>query len=245
MEVSVRHIFLPENGFKPALCFRGRKVAHCVINDETIVRCIQTELADHDHARFVAFAGDIYPPEQFKSQILTIAARKGITQRAKMLLETMNVDQDTELPPDDPVQSAPDRSTKTRPDAPSAESGVTESSGRQSSARAGGKDELVTQRKGQPPKRSEPPARSSKREAVAPTSRLTTSRQNASTTRASGATADRGKPVHRLADELKITPVELRIRLRAVGLKAPYDDLAKMRTAVKNYKPPVKKERQK
>lgn len=234
MDVSVRSIFLYDGGFKPALCFRGRKIAHCVINGETIVRCIGIELHDHDRAPSIPYAGDTYPANLFKSRMLEIANRKGITQRAKMLLETMTVDQDADLPPDDPVQQTPpERGTTTQSQVPSGDAGVNGSSGRHQPAGAGGKDELVTQRKGQPPKRSKPPALSEKREAAAPKPKLTNSRKNASSTRASGAAADRGRLVHQLATEVKMSPVDVRIRLRAGGMKAPYDDLDKMRKAFK------------
>jgi len=51
--------------------------------------------------------------------------------------------------------------------------------------------------------------------------------------KAVGAAADRGTLVARIAAELRITPQQLRVKLRANGLRAPYTDEQKLRTALK------------
>lgn len=202
METSVRSIFLYNGGFKPSLCFRGRKLAHCIINDENTVRCIDIDVADHDHATLVPYAGDVYPVSLFRQRIREIAARKGITQKARFLLDRIEIDLETVLPPDDPVQHAPIvPGDTTRSQDPRGVAGVNGSSGRQS-----------------PPKNPKP---------TAPVVQPATN-------------SHRGTLVHQLATEMKLTPTELRVRLRSVGLHAPYDNLEGMRSALKNYKEPQK-----
>lgn len=51
--------------------------------------------------------------------------------------------------------------------------------------------------------------------------------------KAVGAAADRGTLVARLAAELKCTPQQLRVKLRAKGLRAPYLDEVKLRSVLK------------
>lgn len=74
-------------GFKPTLCCRGTKHAHCVVNDETGVRVIKMPIRDTDKARPVLYRGQPYPFLRFKEAMLRIGRRKGITQAAIELLE--------------------------------------------------------------------------------------------------------------------------------------------------------------
>ena len=212
MEISVRSIFWDNGGFKPSLCFRGRKLAHCIINDENIVRCIDIDVADHDHAPPVPYAGDVYPVSLFRQRIREIAARKGITQKARFLIDRIEIDLETVLPPDDPVQHSPIiPGDTTRSQDPRGVAGVNGPSGRQSPVN--------------PPKTIPVPPKNPK--STAPVFQPATN-------------PHRGTLVHQLATEMKLTPTELRVRLRSVGLHAPYDNLEGMRSALKNYKEPQK-----
>jgi hypothetical protein len=104
MERSVRYIQLPNAGIKPALCFRGRKVAHCIINDETRVRVVEVPLPDHDKASLVQYHGGPYLPSAFASKIRSVGKRKGMTQRAVALIHLPpEIEELPELPPDEPV----------------------------------------------------------------------------------------------------------------------------------------------
>lgn len=101
MESSVRYIQLDNAGQKPALCFRGEKVAHCIINDEARIRCIEVSLPDHDKAAMVKRLGHDYLPQAFASAMRRIMEKKPVTKRAKELIEKgKDLDGSTKLPPD-------------------------------------------------------------------------------------------------------------------------------------------------
>lgn len=90
---------------KPALCFRGRKTCHAVINDDTRVRVVSDlSIKDHDRSAPVLFQHQKYPIQKFVETFLDIGKRKGITKRAQfMLAKALNggIDEEAELPPDE------------------------------------------------------------------------------------------------------------------------------------------------
>jgi hypothetical protein len=101
MDSSVRYIQLDNAGQKPALCFRGDKVAHCIVNDETRIRCIEVSLQDHDKALIVKRLGHDYLPAAFASAMRRIMEKKPITKRAKELIDNgTKLDGSTKLAPD-------------------------------------------------------------------------------------------------------------------------------------------------
>jgi len=87
MEVSIRYVQLENAGFKPTLVLEGRKLAHCIINDELSVRVVDMELRDLGRTRPVLFRGQHYPVSRFIESIRRIGARKGITEGARDYLE--------------------------------------------------------------------------------------------------------------------------------------------------------------
>src|SRR5947207_2525479 len=106
MEFALKLIRIGDEGsvssLKPALCFRGRKIAHAVINDETTVRAVAVSLQAYDRAAPVLRNGQPYPLERYLEHIREIARRKGLTERARVLLETgQDAPPELELPPDE------------------------------------------------------------------------------------------------------------------------------------------------
>ena len=102
MESSVRYVQLPNAGHKPALCFRGSKSAYAIINHGTI-RTIEIDLKDYDKAQRVKSTkngGEDYSPVAFAEAIARIAQRTAITARAQVLLE-----KGFALAPEDPLPS--------------------------------------------------------------------------------------------------------------------------------------------
>src|ERR1700748_2225371 len=101
MESSVRYIQLENAGEKPSLCFRGEKVAHCIVNDEARIRCIDISLPDHDKAAMVKRLGQDYLPQAFASAMRRIMEKKAVTKRARELIEKGDkLEAGTKLPPD-------------------------------------------------------------------------------------------------------------------------------------------------
>src|SRR5712671_5345097 len=94
MDCSVRFVYETNGkgeqvaGVKPALCFRGKKHALAVINDDLWVRTIELELHDHDKATPVTYHGEPYEPRPFADRLLMSAkaAAKPMTRRSKHLL---------------------------------------------------------------------------------------------------------------------------------------------------------------
>lgn len=184
MEQSVRNVFL-ESGYKPALCFRGRKHVHCVINDETRVRVVTIQIRDYDKASLVPFHGAEYPIERFKRSMLAVGQRKGITARAALLLRLpIDAEEPETLPPDEALDGPP--AAMPAPE----------------------------------------PAKTRRTLTLPPP-------DPAKAAKAVGAAADRGTLVAKIAAELKLTPQQLRVKLRAAGLRAPYLDESKLRSALK------------
>lgn len=100
MESSVCYVQLPNAGQKPALCFRGSKTAYAVINgSDGVIRTIEIDLKDYDKAQRVKSTkngGEDYSPMAFAEAINRMAKSRSITARARLLL-----DQGAYLKPDD------------------------------------------------------------------------------------------------------------------------------------------------
>lgn len=109
MESSVRYIQLPGAGQKPALCFRGSKSAYAVVNQGGRVRSVEIDLKDYDkavHVKSTANGGDDYSPVAFREAVLRIIQRAGssVTQRAQMLLDKgAYLKPDDALPEEEPM----------------------------------------------------------------------------------------------------------------------------------------------
>lgn len=219
MECSVKYIrevdgLGAEVGIlKPALCFRGRKIVHAIINDELKVRSIELPLKVYDKAAPVLYHGSPYAPKAYADRLSNIAKRKGCTNRALVLLESPERDEDAlqHLPPDEPTPSETPRNNAVSPPVSRlSTTRETGSSGVQSTAVAAPKPvDLVNPVPKMPPRPSKPPKSPKNKVAGDP-----------------GA-------VRQLAAELKLEPQPLRVLLRKAGLRAPYTDLEVMRKAIK------------
>lgn len=211
MESSVRYVQLENAGFKPALCFRGKKVAHCLINDESRIRVIEISLPDHDKAGIVKRLGHDYMPKAFADAMKKVGERKAMTKRAvELLAHGSELDDETVLPPDEvdaerdigivlPEFMLPVAPSKAPPEKPSP-------------AR------IRAPRRVDPPKQ---PAQTVTPPVAAPKA------PKAAKAKQGGKTL-----VSVLAAELGIAEQPCRVKLRAAGLRAPYDDEAKMRKAL-------------
>lgn len=224
MERSVRYIQLPNGGLKPALCFRTKLIAYCVINDETIVRVVEVPWNEYESAPLVKYRGSWYDAGEYVTAIRKVGARKGITQRAVALLdlppETAEL---PDLPPDDPVPSAgenpsprmvPGSKPPLRSERTLRETG---SSGRQPKTERAKYPSAPAIRAPRPPERSSGTSRSPEAAEVV--------------------YARSGKPVkptlvRKLAAELRLSEQECRVKLRAAGLRAPYTDEIAMKKAL-------------
>lgn len=228
MERSVRYIQLENAGFKPALCFRGRTIAHCIINDETRVRVIEIPLPEHDRANQVKYRGTWYDAAQYAISIRRIGDRKGITRRAIALLDLPpEIEEPTELPPDEPAAPSSDTALQPRVEDRRETCGANGSSGWQPKTSAAQAPRAPN------PCRASQGSRSGKR-TERPTSAIGPSKP-----------VDRVEVVSRrplcvkatlvrqLALELRMGEQELRVKLRSAGLRAPYVDLELMRRAAK------------
>lgn len=124
METSIRFVRVGGLPIKPALCFRGRKTCHAVINDDNRIRVLSDlTLKSHDSAVPVLFEHQSYPIARFVERFREIASRKGITKRAEFLLSKAlegGVDEDAELPPDETDDEPGSAPVTARPAAPAA-----------------------------------------------------------------------------------------------------------------------------
>lgn len=205
METSIRFIRVDGRSVKPALCFRGRNQAHAVINDEQTIRVVSNiplSLLEASAKVPPPVMGPIgegersYPIELFCSRFEEIGKRKGMTLRARYLLERAKnggVPDDATLPPDElPGGEIP----KVLP-----QRAAGEAPGKARSPRAPVPAAVPSR-----PKPVSPAPRSSGAPAAAPG-------------RTSGSDV-----IRRISAELKLEPMKLRKLLRSKGLSAPYTD---------------------
>src|SRR6266581_3464354 len=72
MEVSVRYVAHANDiGFKPALCFRGIKWAHCIVNEDEGIRVMKIDVQTLDKAQAVEFKGAAYPIKRCAEQLMS------------------------------------------------------------------------------------------------------------------------------------------------------------------------------
>lgn len=120
MERSVRYIRV--DGMKPALCFRGKKHAYAIINDEPCVRAVEVDLKTHDLAGVVGKGFFPYPHGEFTERMQAVGTRKGITLRALALLAVPEGAEDPEtLPPDEIAAPEPAERPSPPPKPPASE----------------------------------------------------------------------------------------------------------------------------
>lgn len=255
--------FEQESGLKPALCVRGEKVALAVINDDLWVRTIELDLVTHDKANYVTYHGEPYEPKPFADRLLMSArlAGKAMTRRSKYILTLLDKTIENELPQEllerevleqEKVYAA-DNLPKERIKAaqkPSRVKDVThEYAGelrepQTSKLREGGHPSTYEPK--EPEKPATKPAKAVKKiPRRLPAERLVTLPGNRSEkaeavrkaiVKGAKAGPERGTLVKRIAAEMKITPFELRILIRATGMRAPYEDEKKVRDAIKRGK---------
>lgn len=92
MEVSVRYVAHANDiGFKPALCFRGIKWAHCIVNEDEGIRVMKIDVQTLGQAQAVEFRGAAYPIKRCAEQLMSFTKRhtaaKAITEAARELIE--------------------------------------------------------------------------------------------------------------------------------------------------------------
>lgn len=89
MEASVKYIS-DHFGTKPAICFRGTKHAHCVMNFDTGISVVKVDLREYDRARLVPNGKGYYEVKDAAKKFLALTkrdvARRSITEKAKELL---------------------------------------------------------------------------------------------------------------------------------------------------------------
>lgn len=211
MESSVRYIQLKNAGVKPALCFRGEKIAYAVINDEARIRTIEVSLPDHDKAEFVKRLGQNYLPQAFASAMRKQSQSKPITRRAQSLIHNGDkLAPDTKLLPDDIVNAPAD---EPEGDSLGMEAGlkaIAESGPKKAPKSAIGGPRRLDRTPPPTPIAPLPPkaAPSAKKEA------------KAKPTRGAGVKT----LVSVLASEAGLAQQPCRVKLRAAGLRAPYDE---------------------
>lgn len=262
MECTVRYVHEVNlkgeqvGGVKPALCFRGIDKAHAVINDDNAVRVVEIPLPIHDKSSPVLYHGEPYDPKPYADRLLMSAkaASKPVTRRARTLLQLRDTAIEADLPPEEAepqeqVKVYADNSPKERlkeakrpspvvdkteefrnrdlaPVADSAWTGHLPPAKRQGAARKGvnGKAASVTQL-------DVAKAHKAAREAIAkPNGKAKPTLPH----------ADRGKLIKKLAAELKMDPFDLRVIIRATGMRAPYEDEKAIRKAIKGKVPATK-----
>lgn len=253
MESSVRYVQLPNAGQKPALCFRGEKLALAVVNDRMGIHTLQISLKDHDKAGKVQRLGQDYMPRAFAEAMVEVARTKGITPLAAYLIDSLRYSRkldEEKLPPeeelpvmtredddgddsaDDETFTIPEFSVKAKPKAKlvrkapkrvnsqgKAEDPLGMSSTLRSIAESG--KAKRTNGSAGPPRSADRPSK--------PAPILPLPRKTAGTAKEpSKAKASRGGAgktlVSVLASELGIAQQPCRVKLRAAGLRAPYDE---------------------
>lgn len=262
MDCSVRFVcegrvnskgqFEQESGLKPALCVRGSKVALAVINDDLWVRTIELDLVTHDKASYVTYHGSPYEPKPFADRLLMSArlAGKAMTRRSKHILTLLDKTEEEALPQEilerevlEQERIYADNTPKERQKAaerPSPVKDLTKQYKGKLIAPTPSEAKIEVAEETAP----EPPAQTKKLPKKIPREvsireehrKAETARKAAKKTAAKSNGPERGTLVKRLAVEMKLTTFELRVLIRATGMRAPYEDEAKVRNAIKRGK---------
>jgi hypothetical protein len=249
-------------GLKPALCLRGDKVALAVINDELWVRTIEMDLPSHDKSSYVTYHGAPYEPKPFADRLLMSAklAGKPMTRRAKHILTLLDKTVERELPQEvlekevleqervyaentpKERQKAAERPSKVRDVtteyADKLYTPVTEFKSKLAELNAATDARLRTVVASVSTGIRKVPKKIARVEAPPEPKKPATAAKGpiSAGLRKGGAAkpaAERGTLIKRLASEFKKTTFELRVMIRATGMRAPYEDEKKVRDAVK------------
>lgn len=248
MECTVRYVhevnFKGEQigGVKPSLCFRGEKIAHAVINDDTAIRVIEVTLESHDKASPVLYHGEPYDPLAYAERLLmsSKAAAKPVTRRARYLLLSRSQANETTLPPEEVEATEQVRTYADNTPAERIKAGKRPGPVEDKTEEFKNRDlpPVVDSEKPQkPPKKGSngkaapitradvKAAHEAARKAIAPT------KEKAKSTLPNG---EKGKLIRKLANEFHKTTFELRLLIRSTGMRAPYDGREKeIRKALK------------
>jgi hypothetical protein len=254
MDCSVRFVcegkinkdgrFEQESGLKPALCVRGKRVALAVINDDLWVRTIELDLVTHDKASFVTYHGEPYQPKPFADRLLMSArlAGKAMTRRSKHILTLLEKTIEEDLPQEIlerevieqertyAVDNSPKEKIKAAQKASRPKDVTSEYAGKLFPVNEPQPEEQTEE----PPKPATKPAKAVKK--IPRTEKAPAPKKPAAAAKGGKPAAERGTLVKRIAAEMKITPFELRILIRATGMRAPYEDEKKVREAIKKGK---------
>lgn len=237
MECSVRYVHEvnmqgePVGSIKPALCFRGKAIAHAVINDETRIRVIEIPQKDYDKSNPVLYHGDPYEPKPYADRLLMSAklAGKPMTRRARQLLMWRDAVQEETMPTDDLEVEDPGRiyASNTPAERFKAAKKPGPVVNRTAEVRAAQHVEEAVRRAERPAAPIPVPGKDAKPSKAAKTAPVQAK------AKPSIANADRGKLVKKLAAEFGKTPFDLRVLIRATGMRAPYEDEKAIRKALK------------
>lgn len=230
MESSVRYIQLKNAGQKPALCFRGEKIAYAVINDEARVRTVEVSLPDHDKAALVKRLGQNYLPQAFASAMRRVKGSKPITKRAWELIEKGDkLAGDAKLPPDvidaeQEIKVPVEEGVKSK----KVPKKVNEIVGADPLGMVSGLQAIAESKAGKPAKSAiGGPRRLDRTPTPSPIAPLP-SKAAPSARKEAGAKPKRGAGVKTLvsilASEAGLAQQPCRVKLRAAGLRAPYDE---------------------
>jgi hypothetical protein len=244
MESSVRYIQLPNAGQKPALCFRGAQVAYAIINaSDGVIRTIEVKLKDYDkavHVKSTRNGGEDYSPIAFSDAIRRMATNRAITTRAKVLLDEGHIMKpDDTLPPEEEIPMRKDEPEESEENAPAPErdselphkpmrklvrklpkrEAKAEDAPARKSAETGGAKRVNgsagAPRQADPPRRAGP---------IAPLPPKTTGTAKGQA-KPKASRGGGGKTlVSILASEAGLSQQPCRVKLRAAGLRAPYDE---------------------
>lgn len=252
MESSVRYVQLPGAGQKPALCFRGSKTAYAVVNEGGKIRSFEIDLPQYDksvHVKSTKNGGEDYSPSAFREAVLRIIQRAGssVTARAQLLLDKGAYLKPDEALPEEEAMPMPkdEENEELTPDVQEAEGnhaivktrvrklpkrinreGKAEEPKRKPSPSAG-----IRAADADPPKRtngSAGPPRSAdptrKPAPILPLPRKTAESAKTGAEAKAKRTGSGKTLVSMLASELGIAQQPCRVKLRAAGFRAPYEE---------------------
>jgi hypothetical protein len=245
MESSVRYVQLPGAGQKPALCFRGSKFAYAVVNQGGKIRSFEIDLPQYDksiHVKSTKNGGEDYSPVAFREAVLRIIQRAGstVTTRAQLLLEKGAYLKPDEALPEEEAMPTPKDDTDENEEATGEESVAEEATPKTKVRklpkrinRQGKAEEPPPAKRAEtiPPKRvngsagaprQADPAR--KPAALLPLPRKAAESAKTGTEAKAKRTASGKTLVSVLAAEAGIAQQPCRVKLRASGFRAPYEE---------------------
>lgn len=207
METSIRFLRIEKRAIKPVLCFRGRNQVHAVINDETCIRTV-SKISVEQYEQAPVVMGPVGLGRREYPIDLFVQRYQKIGERKPVTLRAEYLlKRALEGGVADSETLPPDELPGNAPTPVKPQYPVVAAEGHPAGRSA------ITPR---------PTPDKPKKPSVAPP------KAAAGPVRTAGADV-----IRTIAAELKLEPPKLRKLLRAAGLRAPYDDIAKVRAALK------------